>query len=361
VQLPQVKKYDANQYTLGGETTFMDGRGSVELRLPFVTTLASKNTLSVASITSVGTTPVPGDPNGNVALNTVTTPGNTLGHEDTEFGNMTVILKGLIYKDCDSGWAFSGGVAVGIPTQQDAAVSVVDYGGGTASEPVSTIQRLRQIQIANETWSLSPFLAALWTPNDRFFAQGFVQADLPLNSSTVTYTDQFTRGFPPSAAAALPPPPLGTLNPPFTVRGSVDEQTLLHIDWGFGYWIYRDRECSGWLTGIAPTLEVHYTTTLENADVLQLPGNSTVVAPVITNNTLTAFAHETGPVVGGSRNRVDIVDLTAGTTFELGRQATLAAAVTVPLTSGLNRTFDWEFQLQFNYYFGRPSTPPTLY
>ncbi len=61
-----------------------------------------------------------------------------------------------------------------------------------------------------------------------------------------------------------------------------------------------------------------------------------------------------GPVVGSGPSRVDIVDLTVGTTFLIGNRTTLATAFTVPLTSGYNRTFDWEAQVQLNFYFGGP-------
>jgi hypothetical protein len=43
------------------------------------------------------------------------------------------------------------------------------------------------------------------------------------------------------------------------------------------------------------------------------------------------------------------VDLTAGTTPDLGRRTTLAA--TVPVTSGFNMTFDRDFQARLNYSF----------
>jgi hypothetical protein len=56
--------------------------------------------------------------------------------------------------------------------------------------------------------------------------------------------------------------------------------------------------------------------------------------------------------VGNRRNRLDIVDVTVGTTFVIGNNATLATAVALPLTTGDNRTFDWEFQLQLNVFFG---------
>jgi hypothetical protein len=56
--------------------------------------------------------------------------------------------------------------------------------------------------------------------------------------------------------------------------------------------------------------------------------------------------------VGSPRNRVDIVDLTAATTFLLSDCATVATGFSFPLLGDDNRAFDWEFHLQVNYYFG---------
>ena len=93
--------------------------------------------------------------------------------------------------------AVSGGVALGIPSGDDTNVHITDYSGSTVNG-LATIQRQRDIHIDNEAWSLSPFLAALYTPTDRFFTQGFVQVDFPLNASTIDYRDTFLRGSAPS-------------------------------------------------------------------------------------------------------------------------------------------------------------------
>ncbi len=60
------------------------------------------------------------------------------------------------------------------------------------------------------------------------------------------------------------------------------------------------------------------------------------------------------PQIGNFRNRVDILDLTFGTTNEIGNRATLATGVTIPTRGSDDKTFDWEFHVQFNYYFGGP-------
>src|SRR5207248_220999 len=99
LQLPETKKYDTNTYTFALEKTFFDNLASIEFRAPVTTGLASHNTFNTGTPTgplgpSGFTRPFP-DQNFNV----LTTPQNTLGHEDTEFGNLTVVLKGLLYQN----------------------------------------------------------------------------------------------------------------------------------------------------------------------------------------------------------------------------------------------------------------------
>src|SRR4029077_20775986 len=125
---------------------------------------------------------------------------------------------------------------------------------------------------------------------------------------------------------ALPPAQLPL---PFRVTDHIREQTLLHLDFGTGYWIRRDpgAKC---VTGIAPTVELHWTSTLDNAQVVNLPGAANLLAlkqvngqPVFING-VPQLGQEIGPQVGSDRNRVDILDLTLGATFEIANRATLA-------------------------------------
>jgi hypothetical protein len=351
LQLPTTKAYDTNLYTFGVEQTFLDRRLSVELRVPVFTGLASDLTFSVASVASGPLGATGGVPFQNFALQS--TPQNTLGHEDTEFGNLTVILKGLAYQDRASGLAFSGGLGVTAPTGEDAKVRVIDF-GSPEFNPFASLQRRQDIVVANDIVSLSPFLAALWTPSRNFFTQGFAAVEVPVGRSRVTYTDQHF-GIPVGATTFAP------IGPPFVnnVRAvdAIAEQTLLHIDLNAGYWVYRAPTTS-WLSGIAPCLEVHYTGTLDNADRVQLPSDGATVLPAVPLSllpfrTVVPEVVAPGPVVGGQRNHVNIVDLTVGTTFVFGDRVTLASAFSFPVTNQANRTFDWEYQLQLNYYWGR--------
>src|SRR5262249_46289614 len=157
---------------------FFDGHASLELRVPFSHGLSSDLNLRAGSV--VGTA------DGGLAV--APTPDNSLGSEGTQWGDLTLILKSLLYTNCNKTLVFSGGLAVELPTGDDTSVHITDFAGPTTS-PVPTIQRDRDIHIANDTVGISPFVAFLAQPNDRFFAQGFVQVDIPLNKNTVTFSE----------------------------------------------------------------------------------------------------------------------------------------------------------------------------
>jgi hypothetical protein len=93
--------------------------------------------------------------------------------------------------------------------------------------------------------------------------------------------------------------------------------TLLDNDLGVGYFAYRDSSGDRFLTSVVPILEVHVTTPLDHRGALAEP-------------------------VGVS----DLVDLTFGTCFGLGRTSSLTLAVAVPIVGP--RPFDIEAQVLFN-------------
>jgi hypothetical protein len=299
------------------------------------------------------TGPAPGNDQGIPNFMVQTTPQNTLGRDDTFFGNLTTILKAAFYQDRDAGLTLSGGTGITIPTEQDTQVRVIDF-GASPNNPFVSLQRLRDIVIHNDTMSLIPFVAGLYAPCDRMFTQGFVAVEVPIGSSRITYNNHLLRG----AEMAAPGAPPTSLLPPFRVDRFINEQNLIHVDLSGGYWVYRDPDCGG-LSGIAPSVELHYTGSLNNADTVLLPGDA--AAQVLNPANPTMALPEPGPVVGGQPKQINIVDLTVGTTFTFGQRTMLAVAATVPLTNGVNRTFDWEFQVQLNYYFGcrgAPAAPP---
>ena len=378
-QTLQTSHYDLDSYTFSLEKTFFDRLLSVEVRLPINSGLSSHLDLSVGSILNMAPAEVSGmTVNGqpqrflgyyNRATNQVLaipandpvalqqamsagyterltaysvgrTPDQSRGSANTEFGDLAVVAKYAFFRSpC---WLLSGGLGIGAPTGEDTRVRVTDYLGGKTSI-FAEFQRVRDFTIKDQTWSLSPFLAFLATPTERFFAQGFVQVELPINSSAYTFTDTF-----PMVAGRLPAS-LG-VNPVFS-SGDIHEQSLLHSDVAAGYWLIRSPEAR-FFTGLAPTLELHYTTTLEDADRIQLPPDGSQRR--IGNGGGTPAP---GPVIGNAKNRLDLLTLTVGSTIEFARRATLATGFAFPLKGKDDRTFDWEFELQLNIYFGPTRAP----
>ncbi len=360
LRLTETRDYDLHQHTFNYERTFLDRRASVEVRVPFTQSLSSRIDYSTA--TAGATVPFV-DANGVPvaglnAINVTPTPQNTFGSNEWELGNVSVILKGLFY--CEDGLYISGGVSLTAPTARDGQIRITDYLGFTEFNNVDT-QRVREIRVKNETWGLSPFVAALWVPNERFFTQGFLQFDLPLNDSRADFRETIPRFVNPQLPfTPLARDPRGNVRtPPFAESRRVREQVLMHADIGAGYWVMRDPS-RRWLTGFAPTAELHYTSTLNNAGLATFsPDPSVVVLPTGQRNAagipiINENFPPTGPVAGNRRNRLDIVNVTLGGTFMIAERATLATAVALPLTINDNRTFDWEFQLQLNYFFGAP-------
>src|SRR5262249_14691025 len=151
---------------------------------------------------------------------------------------------------------------------------IVDFGAATTLGSTVNSERLRTISIDNNIVNLAPFLTALWTPTERFFLQGFTQLDIPVGTDSIRYHVEKTGIFGPG----MGPNPLTqaiaagqSAVPPFNQSASITDQTLLHVDFGVGYWFRRD-PCD-WIRAIAPTLELHYTTTLCNAQIVQLKGD----------------------------------------------------------------------------------------
>ena len=117
------------------------------------------------------------------------TPQETFGTTATQLGDMSAILKLLLFRtDC---FALSAGVGVLIPTGPDTNIRVTDL--YSFAPPGVSGTRVRDFSIQNQTWSLSPYLGFLATPGERFFAQGFWQIEVPLNRSNVVYSGRPAR------------------------------------------------------------------------------------------------------------------------------------------------------------------------
>jgi hypothetical protein len=303
--------YFDNTNSVGGQDLC-----SVELRVPFYNRLGSDQNL------------VAGE--GDVIIGGPSTlqftPEQTLGEYDTEFGNLNVILKGLLYYTPSV--AVAAGLGISAPTGPDANVQVVDLYSAFGTGLYNSL-RTRTFHVENEAWALSPYLGVLLQPNDRLFLQGFCQLYLPIGDNGFSYNEDLVE--------------FGEPRPGFrTATGDLDAQSFMMVDVGLGYWLLRSPEPQG-LTGLAGLVELHYTTAIEDGDIVVLPADG-VLADDVTP--------QSAPRIGNLRNRVDFLNLTVGAVAEFSNRLLITSAFCFPLQDDDNRYFDWEFQLQLNYRFG---------
>lgn len=267
---------DVSRFVVGVEKTFLGGLASLELKVPMAVTLDS-------DIVSGGST----------------------DYSHAEFGNLMLTLKGLMLRR--QAWAFSSGMAVTVPTADDVRVAWYD---GT---PL--------VNIDNESVHLMPFIGLLFTPNDRFFAQAFLQYDVDTNGCPVAINTEGT----------------GLLS-----SGRVNDATFQFLDIGIGYWSLPAGSGGDCLTGVAWTGELHWNQSLGATDT-------------ITNGAWT---------IGDFSRNISNWDLTLGCHLELRDLTTLTLAYVTPLGGGSDRQFDGEFRLMLNRRFGPQTratrTPTTL-
>ncbi len=255
---PVQQTFDIHRYLMGFEKTFLDGNLSIDVRMPFVSSLQF-DTFGINSET------------GNV-------------------GNLTMYLKGLML--ADEFTAFATGLGIGLPTGSDTDV--------TRTAGLVT----QSLTIQNEAVTLMPFVASTMSLNDRWFVQSFSQIQFVTSGDTVVNNGQ--------------------------VAGIYNQQNLLQADVGLGRWMWQDSSRS-YLTGLAGVVELHYTSTIQDTDAVNL-GFGNLLGGAITNN----------------ENRIDLLNLTSGIHAQLGPMSALRVGAVVPLKNAPNRTFDSEIQVSFN-------------
>lgn len=204
---------------------------------------------------------------------------------DGEFGNVSLIGKLQLSKSACK--AVSAGVAVQLPTGGDI---IGDYDGS-------------QFTIENDAVYISPFVAFAATPDQNWFYQGFGQLDFAVKGNTLSGAGLSTE---------------------------YDNQSLLRLSLGGGRWLFR-RNC-GLFRGLAGIAELHYTSTLEDADtVTQVNPMNISRIQVLTN----------------SRNREDVLNLTSGLHLDLSDNANARVGVNVPLRDD-QRFHDATLMVQVN-------------
>ena len=188
--------YDVHRFSVGGEYTFFQGLMSAELRMPFASTL---------------------DPVGTLG---------GLATRSTEYGNLNLTLKALVLSG--GGIDVATGVGVAFPTAADAVVH-----NANGSEV---------LRVKNQSYMITPYVAAGIIPADGWFAQGWVQVSYDATGSEVLMAP--------------------SLNGPLVNVGRVRDAAFLQTDVQVGYWLIRDPWSDG-LRGLAPYLELHYNRPLD--------------------------------------------------------------------------------------------------
>ena len=173
-----IRQQPIDRYTIGAEKTFYDGWTSVEVRMPMLGTFDTQ-------LQSVGMT-----------------GGN--------WGNLTFVLKSLLYMD--NATAIGAGMSIETPT-----------GSSTTTRIATT-----QLQFLNQSTHLSPYIGFVWSPGDPrwgwgngLFLTGFAQIDIATVGNTVN---------------VLGP----TGSPSGAPLGKLTDQNLGFLDLGGGYWLFRD-------------------------------------------------------------------------------------------------------------------------
>jgi hypothetical protein len=259
--------YAVNRFTPGIEKTFLDGNASLQVLIPLASTISSDISLD---------------------------PGGAGSVRDSELGDLALTLKLLLYRTPT--WAVAAGATLSLPTADDGRIDLLP------GVPLFRFQ--------NESHHLQPYVAALWTPGDRFFSQFWIQSDFDLDGNDVQ--------------ANLD---LGGLRS----IGRFNDAALLFLDLQFGYWAFLSESPDAWLRGIAPFLELHYNSTMGRPDEI-------VTDQLRLVNT------------GGS---VDILNLAYGASIQFGTRSSVQAGMVMPLKGAFDKPFEYEIGVRAQYLFGR--------
>ncbi len=201
-----------------------------------------------------------------------------------EFGNITLTLKGVFWQWGDR-TAVTSGLGINLPTARDGEVH-------NAGDPL--------VVVDNRAVHLLPFIALYHRPSPRTFIIGVAQLDFDTNGNAFRYREDG-----------------------MWVSSYYQEQNLLYLDLSMGHWFYEDYTQSRLIRRIAAIGELHYTTTMNDTDIVQAGPSS-------------------GDVATNPFNRIDVLNGTAGLRFQLGRNYMLTTAAVFPLKDEENKLFDSE-------------------
>ena len=324
--------FDIDRYVLGAEKTFFNGLMSAELRLPIEGRLNSDLETYVVNADSTLFTPVDvfdvlrGEFSGNVRR--------------TELANMSLIFKALLMERSD--FALSAGVGFTLPTARDVTyatridefVTFPDFPGLLARYSIAL-----DATATNETFYVSPFLAWLWQPDPRWFHQGFMQVEVAANPSKVIAAGGGVSTFDTSGDGTPDPfDPNDTVliwETPFPLGAAdLQGQTLLRLNLGCGC-ILMENPQADFIQQLTALFEVHYTTTLNDANISSIPLLITGLG----------FSDLDSIDIGNRDNRIDIINLVAGVSANCGNLV-ITHGFAAPVKSVPDRGFDFEYNLQ---------------
>ncbi|GAB5404943.1 MAG: hypothetical protein Aurels2KO_31740 [Aureliella sp.] len=251
-----------DRFVFGLEKTFFSGNSSVEVRLPV----------------SAGI-----EPNGALNSNTAYAGGS--------FGNLSLLLKHVLFANDDC--VIAAGLGIETPTGSQTHALDTTFGPVSITHDPSAVY-------------LAPFIGTQKQFGDNWFANGFIQVDVP------TYGDELIVQ-------------VGA-NPQQTFF--INQPTLLQIDLGVGAWLWAPSDSDP--TGLALISELHIATALQEADDFEaIPGGAT---PNVFVNT--------GDSIG------TLVNLTNGFQASLRNGWSVRCGISVPLL--VERIFDTEALVQLN-------------
>lgn len=221
--------------------------------------------------------------------------GTSVSGAGGSVGNLALICKHLLYLDQE----LSVVAGMGIETPTGSSFTVTDTAGFPANELI----------FQNDALYLLPYIGALWGGDRPYFINAFLQFDFATGGNRIDTRD---------------------VGGPTTTLGLFNQQNLLFVDIGTGYWLYQDPQSNG-LTNLAAVLELHYTSSVQDTD--RVVGNTSGRLVEFTNNF----------------NRFDILNLTAGFQAQFNTLTFVRVACVVPLGARDDqRFFDSEFQVQVN-------------
>lgn len=201
-------------------------------------------------------------------------------------GNLTLIYKHLLAETEDT--AVAAGLGLGLPTGDE----LEGRSGNT------------EFTLRNQATYLLPYLGLMHTIGENAFVTAFTQIEIAASGDDFDVAGRGT---------------IGRLNAP----------TFGRFDLGGGYWLIRDPGLK-YVSGVALIAEVHYLTTLSDAD------------EIIDNGVTNDFA------LAGSDNRVDYLNVTTGVHWQITPLSNLRVSGVFPMRRDPDRQFDSELQVSFN-------------